>query len=193
MTSRQRLLAALDRTVPDHLPVTTHHVMGYFLKTYLGGASNEAFFDRFGMDAIRWVVAHRPGPGTGEYIDPLQGSLGFLEARRITTDQWRVVPEDVPGRQCVTTRFRFLTPRGELMMTLQSNEHTTWVVERLIEKRSDIELIAEYTTAPKCDVNAVESRGGRLRRPWIDSGTHLLLRRFWPARLLAGRRLSGRH
>ena len=37
MTSKQRFLAALDRKVPDHLPVTTHHVMPYYLDKYLNG------------------------------------------------------------------------------------------------------------------------------------------------------------
>lgn len=31
MTGRERLLAALDRKCPDRLPVTTHHLMEYFL------------------------------------------------------------------------------------------------------------------------------------------------------------------
>ena len=35
MNSRERLLAALDRKIPDHLPTTTHHVMQYFLGRYL--------------------------------------------------------------------------------------------------------------------------------------------------------------
>ena len=37
MTSKQRCLAALNRQVPDRLPVTTHHVMPYYLDKYLGG------------------------------------------------------------------------------------------------------------------------------------------------------------
>ena len=33
MSSRQRLLGALKRRKPDRLPVTTHHLMPYFLDT----------------------------------------------------------------------------------------------------------------------------------------------------------------
>jgi hypothetical protein len=32
MTSRERLLTALSRGVPDRLPVTTHHLMPTFLQ-----------------------------------------------------------------------------------------------------------------------------------------------------------------
>jgi hypothetical protein len=141
--------------MPDRLPVTTHHVMGYFLLKYMGGATDRDFFDHFGLDAIRWVVAHRPAEAGGEYCDPLQGPPGFLEARRISTDSWRVFPEDVPGQPYPTTRFRFVTPKGELSMVLQSNAYTAWVTEHLIKTKSDIDLIEAYATAPKCDVAAV--------------------------------------
>lgn len=32
MTSKERFVLALENKVPDRLPVTTHHVMEYFLK-----------------------------------------------------------------------------------------------------------------------------------------------------------------
>ena len=60
------LLVALDRGVPDRLPVTTHHLMTYFLDKYMGGASNHEFFDRFDLDAIYWTAPYRPGPHSGE-------------------------------------------------------------------------------------------------------------------------------
>jgi uroporphyrinogen decarboxylase len=155
MNSRQRLLCALARAAPDHLPVTTHHVMGSFLEKHLKGASSREFFDRFGLDAIDWVVAHRPDEAAGEYYDPLQGPPGFLEARRIGSDEWQVFAEPMPNQPYSTTRYRFVTPKGELSMVLQSNEHTAWVSERLIKKKADIEWIGQYATAPKCDVEAV--------------------------------------
>ena len=121
----------------------------------MNGASNLEFFDRFGLDAINWVVAHRPDEEAGEFYDPLQGPLGFLEARRISTSAWRVFWEEIPGQELPTIRYRFVTPKGELTTVLQSNEHTTWITEHLIKKPSDIDLIGEFATAPKCDVAAV--------------------------------------
>lgn len=155
LTSKQRMIAALDGRIPDRLPVTTHHVMEYFLRTYLEGASRQEFFDRFGLDAIRWVVQHCPDPAAGEYFDPLQGTPGFLEARRIATDSWRIIAEDIPGQEYATQRYRFVTPKGELTMVLQSNQYTSWVNEYLIKEKKDIDLLAEFMTAPKCDVAAV--------------------------------------
>jgi uroporphyrinogen decarboxylase len=155
MTSRERLLAALARRVPDRLPATTHHVMPYFLERYVGGMSIQAFFDRFGLDAILWTVPHRPDTSKGEYPDPSQGKIGFLESRRVSAAHWRIESEALPGREHPATRYRFVTPKGTLTTVLQSDEHTTWVTERLIKHKKDIDLIGEYVTAPLCDVEAV--------------------------------------
>jgi len=155
MTSKQRLICALERGQPDRLPVTTHVLMDSFLADVMHGASGREFFDRFGLDAIQWVIAHRPDDSAGEYYDPLQGRPGFLEGRRICTDHWRVQAEDIPGRKCPTTRFRFITPKGELSMVLQSDKHCAWVTEYLIKEKRDIELLGEFMTAPKCDVEAI--------------------------------------
>lgn len=155
MTSKERMLTALTRGAPDRLPVTTHHLMRYFLDTYMGGMSEQEFFDYFGMDAITWVVPHRPDLAKGEFYDPLHSTPGFLESRRIASTGWRVETEDVPDPRYQTTRYRFVTPKGELTMTLQSNEHTSWLGEHLIKEKDDIDLIGEYVTAPKSDVEAV--------------------------------------
>ncbi len=155
MNSRERMLCALKGGQPDRLPATTHHVMDSFRNHYLGSASTREFFDRFGLDAIHWVAAHRPDESRGEFRDPLQGAPGFLEASRVASDNWRVFAETSPDQQWPATRYRFVTPAGELSMRLQSNQHTTWVAEHLIKNKTDIDLIGKYVTAPKCDVAAI--------------------------------------
>ena len=157
MTSRERLLSAIELQQPDHLPCTTHHLMPYFLDTYMQGMSKEEFFEHFGMDAIRWVVPHRPDEAAGEYYDPEQGQPGFLESHRVASDNWRIHAEQVPNQEYATTRYSFVTPKGKLSTVLQADEHSTWVVERLVKRNSDIEIIANFATAPKCDVEAVNA------------------------------------
>lgn len=165
MTPKERLLTAIRGGVPDRLPVTTHHVMPYFLDQYLGGISNQEFFDSFGLDAILWTVPHKPGACEGEYPDPLQGEPGFLESRRVATDCWRIYPEDVSADGRKLTRYRFVTPSGELTTVLEDAGFTTWVTEPLIKEKADIEIIGKHATAPLCDVEAVnraaEAFGGR--------------------------------
>ncbi len=155
LTSRQRMLTALTGGIPDRLPVTTHHVMPYFLNKYMNGISDQEFFDCFGFDAWLWTVPHRPDPSQGEYEDPLQGEIGFLESRRVSTDNWRVFWEEIPNQPYKTVRYNFVTPKGTLSMVIESNDHTSWVGEYLIKNKRDIDLLGEYMTAPKCDVEAV--------------------------------------
>lgn len=161
MTSKQRLSAALDRKVPDRLPVTTHHVMPFFLKKYLNGISNDEFFDRFGLDPIRWLIVYKPDESKGEYYDP-NHIPGYLEARRISSDQWRIEHERVPNDQYETIRYNFITPKKNLSMILQSNDHTSWVVERLIKDKSDIDIIAQYAVTPTCDVAEVNRQADEI-------------------------------
>ena len=74
MQARQRLVTAYDHGVPDRLPVTTHHVMKYFLDHYLGGMSVPAFFEHFQLDPIRWIGPVSCDASRGEELigdDPL--------------------------------------------------------------------------------------------------------------------------
>jgi len=87
LTHKQRLLIALKRSQAYRLPITTHQLMQYFLDKYLSGAMSQAFFERFDLDAITWVVYHKPNEPLGDYKDSLQGETGFLEARRVWSDR----------------------------------------------------------------------------------------------------------
>ena len=155
MTSKQRLLTALRRGQPDRLPVTTHEPLQYYLDKYEGGISPQEFFDRYDFDAITWPIFHKPDPAKAVHFDTLQGTPGFLEARRISSEQWLVEPEEIPGQQYQTVRYRFVTPKGTLTMVTQSNEQTTWVTEYPIKAKRDIDLIGEFVTSPLCDVEQV--------------------------------------
>jgi len=155
MNSKERLLAAIRGELPDRLPVTTHHLMPSFLQSHLNGASDQEFFDRFGLDPIQWIIAFAASESAGEYHDPGHTELGFLEARRVSSDQWRFRVDKLENRQFDTSRFTIITPKKEISMVLQSDLHTTWVAEHLIKEKSDIDIIARYMTRPICDVTAV--------------------------------------
>jgi len=154
MTSKQRFLTTLAGGRPDRLPVTTHWVPGYFLQNVVHLAE-QAFYDRFGLDPILYLAPHAPDPARGEYYDPDQGQIGFLESRRIASDHWRVRREDLPGHEYPAVRWSFVTPKGTLSMVLESDRYSSWVVEPLIKRRRDIDLIGEFCTAPRCDVPVV--------------------------------------
>ena len=155
MTPRQRFLTALAGDKPDRLPVTTHWVTEYFL-TQVAHLEEQAFYDRFGLDPILYLAPHCPDSSEGQYYDPDQGAVGFLESRRIVTDTWRFRSEPVDGGEYPTTRWSIDTPKGTLTMVLATDAYSSWVLEPLIKERRDIDLIGEFGTAPRCDVEAVQ-------------------------------------
>ncbi len=155
MTAKQRMLTALDGGIPDRLPVTTHFLMPQFLDACMGGMSEDQFLDTCGWDPITYTTPHRPDSGGKEYYDPDQAAPGFLESRRVATDDWRVELEPLAGHPHPATRYRFVTPKGNLTMVLETDPYTAWVAEPLVKEKRDIELIGEYVTAPKCDVAEV--------------------------------------
>ena len=155
MNSKLRFRNVLERKKTDRLPVTTHHVMPSFLKNYMDGTTDQDFFDYFGLDPIKWMIAHSYDTSKGEYFDPIQDEPGFLEAWRICTDNWRFSSEDIPDKAYSTKRLNIITPVKTLSMVLQSNEHTTWLSEHVIKEKPDIDIIARYMPAPKCDVDAI--------------------------------------
>ena len=128
--------------------------MPFFLKKYMNGISNDEFFASIGLDPIHWGWAYKPNEANGEFYDP-NHTPGYLEPHRIVSDSWRIEHEAVTDPRYETVRYNFITPKKTLTTILQSNEHTSWVSERLVKEKSDIDIIAEYAVKPACDVTEV--------------------------------------
>ena len=157
MNAKERFRNALERKKTDRLPVTTHHLMPSFLKNYMNGISDQEFFDHFGIDPIKWLIAHTFDSSKGEYYDPTHTEIGFLEARRICTDNWRFESEEIIGLSYPTKKLSIVTPARTLSMVLQSDQHTTWLSEHVIKEKSDIDILAKYMPSPKCDVATINA------------------------------------
>ncbi|MEA3476587.1 MAG: uroporphyrinogen decarboxylase family protein [Bacteroidota bacterium] len=160
MNSKERFIATLEHRPTDRLPVTTHHLMPSFLKNYLNGASNMEFFEQFGLDPIDWQMAYTFDPNRGEYYDPEHTEMGFLEARRVISDEWVIKIEKLEGQNYPSQRFEIITPEKTLSMILQSDQHSTWVVKHLLKEKQDIDIIAKYMTFPLCDVDHINQKAG---------------------------------
>ena len=157
MTPKSRFLAALHgKTLPDRLPVTTHHLMPSFLDTMPGGENPDAFFERFGLDPITWPQAFRVDAARGEYFDP-KHHPGPCEGRRVLSAAWDIRQELLPDPLYETVRYSFVTPSKTLSMVLQSDAHTTWVAERLVKEKRDIDVIAMHAPALRCDTAAIDA------------------------------------
>jgi uroporphyrinogen-III decarboxylase len=167
VNSRERLLTALDGGQPDRLPVTTHHLMPYFLETYLDGASDDEFFDRFGLDPIRWVWDVKPDESRGEYWSSAAEDASHAGeplpdgTRWIVSDDWRIEPRQLAGSPD-ETRYDIITPKETLSMVLRRGPQTDWVVERPIKRKDQIELFARYAPHSLCDVETINRQAGSL-------------------------------
>jgi hypothetical protein len=123
--------------------------MPWFLDTYLEGASEEAFFHRFGMDPIRWTFHLVPDEERGEYW-----VVGEERRPLMVSDDWQVERSPVSASPSVT-RFTITTPGGTLSMALEEGPQTDWVVERPIKQKDQIELFHRYAPRGRCDVAAI--------------------------------------
>ncbi|MBN2455303.1 MAG: hypothetical protein JXB29_02005 [Sedimentisphaerales bacterium] len=164
MSSKQRMLTAIEGKVPDRLPVTTHHIMPYFLKKYMAGITNDEFFDYFGLDPIHWMCPRIPDEKRNEYCHP---DLGCYV---ICSDNWQVKAEEISETQYKTVRYTIVTPKGNLSLVLQSNEMTTWVSEYLVKNKSDIDIISEFMTMPVCDISAVNKTAAEFGQKGLVRG-----------------------
>ncbi|MFC2118043.1 uroporphyrinogen decarboxylase family protein [Bacteroidota bacterium] len=154
MNSKERFLAAIDRKIlPDRLPVTTHHLMPYFLNKYMKGISELDFFDYFGLDPILWLSPVKPNTLKGDYIIEDQILSDFTGPKRICSENWRIETKKIPSNDYKTIKYTIYTPEKSLSMILQTDEYSSWVTEHLVKETSDIELIEKYSTIPICDVD----------------------------------------
>jgi uroporphyrinogen-III decarboxylase len=141
MTSKERLMRAINREKPDRLPVSVHQWQGYHLDTYLGGISALEAFKKFGMDAqIQY------------FADMGQFWLVDADYSKFSTKTWRddvkVISDDPDNR---INHHTIVTPEGTLTYKTEGDRKTTWITEYLIKKDEDLELIRKYMPVPDLD------------------------------------------
>jgi len=145
MTSKERLIRALERGKPDRLPVTVHQWQPYHLATHLGGISALEAFGRFGMDAqIQYFQSMGQFWLVGE------------DFNRFNTPEWidevTVIRDDPDDR---AAHHRIRTPGGELTYKTAGDRRTTWITEYLIKRDEDIDLVRKYMPVPSLDPEPV--------------------------------------
>lgn len=165
MTSRERLLAALNKEVPDRLPVTTHHVMPWFLEHSMNGMTVREFFDHFGLDPILWSSPHKALNGW-----PLDSNHPSVTVPSVfTSDEWKITRTVTSKRGFINEAFTIDTPTKCLHLSLLDDGKTRWVKEPLIKEKSDIELFWRHAPVIICDANGLAleveafGKGGLIR------------------------------
>jgi uroporphyrinogen decarboxylase len=161
MTSKERMLRALNREKPDRLPVTIHQWQQYHLNNYLGGIDALAAFRRCGLDA------------SIQYSEPMgQFWIADGPTHIVHSPDWI---EDIEigkgGDNDKILRHTITTPDGQLNFVTGSNPMTTWLTEYLIKRPDDLDLVEQYLPIGKLDQQAIAAEYDRL-------GDHGILRGF---------------
>jgi len=145
VTSKERMLRALNREVPDRLPISVHQWQKYHLDKYLGGIDELEAFRKFGLDAA--VVYFE---AVGQFWMPAPPGEGS------STPEWQdeiTVVKDNPDDRIIHHTIR--TPGGTLTYKTGGNKTTIWITEYLIKEPEDVDLIEKYVPVPKLNKKAV--------------------------------------
>ena len=147
MTSKERMLCALEGGRPDRLPVSVHQWQPYHLEEYLGGISDIEAFEMFGMDAqIQY------------FADMGQFWVSKADFTKSSTAQWQdqaeVIKDDPDDR---IVHHTIITPDGSLAYKTGGNRKTTWITEYMIKADDDIEIIRKYMPVPRLDPKGVSA------------------------------------
>lgn len=145
MTSKERMLCAIDRGMPDRLPVTIHQWQPYHLKKYMNGMSD--------------IEANR--------ICGLDASINVFEISEEENDTWKVKSRISKKDGYFATHYTIETPEGILTTEEGTNPMTTWVMEPLVKKEEDIHLIRKYRPVPKLNKELVMDTYDRLSEDGI--------------------------
>ena len=128
MTSKERLITALNKEKPDRLPVTIHQWQDYHLDKYMGGISDLEACRKIGFDAqIQY------------FQEMAQFWIPNADFEKFNTKTWRDIPKiiskDPDNREVHHT---IETPEGILFYKTAGDRTTTWITEYLIKHDEDI-------------------------------------------------------
>ncbi len=134
MSSKERMLKALNLEKPDRLPATIHQWQQYHLDHFMGGIDALTAFKQVGLDAaIQYFEA------MGQFWIP------NAENYIVQSSEWKeeitVVSSDPENK---ILDHKITTPEGELTYRTGGNTATTWITEYMVKEHEDIDLIEKY-------------------------------------------------
>jgi len=144
MTSKERMMRALNGEKPDRLPVSLHQWQQYHLDKYLDGMSDLDAFEKFGFDA------------QAQYFGDVGQTQIESAALKSSTENWKIEPEVIssdPDNRAVN--YTIHTPQGTLTYKSAGDRKTTWVTEYMVKQDEDIRLIGKYMPVPTLSLKPV--------------------------------------
>ena len=146
MTSRERMLTALENGRPDRLPCQVHDWMSYYLKNYLDGMDRWQAFERFGMDYAIYISP------TYSYNEKDLSNWLVQEIELGTNES---------GNRSVAVEIT--TPKGKLYKKVTITDVTSYDAEYLLKNMKDFEIWNEFYPLPiSVDFNPIQKVKDRL-------------------------------
>jgi hypothetical protein len=134
MTSKERLMLALDGEKPDRLPASIHQWQDFHLENHMDGMTALEAFRKVGLDAqIQFPGEVVPDSPTWK-------------------DETTVLGKN-PDKKIA--RHTIHTPEGTLFFETESDQKTTWITEHLIKRDEDIFLIEKFMPVPCLNLQPV--------------------------------------
>ncbi len=148
MTSKERLLCAINGEKADRLPVSLHQWQGYHLEKYMGGMSDLEACKKVGLDAQI------------QYFEEMaQFWVANADFEKFRTENWRdnakIISNNPDNREVHHT---IETPEGILTYNTAGDRKTTWITDYLIKKDEDIQLLKKYMPVPKLNLEPLSKR-----------------------------------
>jgi len=150
MTSRERMLTALDGGVPDRLPASVHDWMRYWLEKYLDGAEKTAAFERFGLDWSLYM---------SKWEDERSGEWEHTRQDLERSGKTRVEEEVI------------VTPDKKFRQVRKWDEyHSPWVTEYVFKEPEDVFIYYRYRPVERYDLGYEREVFGKLGDRGIARG-----------------------
>jgi len=146
MTSRERMLIALDNGRPDRLPCQVHGWMAYYLREYLDGMDWWQAYEKFDMDFAIYVSP------TYRYAERDQAN-------------WQTRRSDLGTDPDGNRHWEadIVTPKGTLHHAGANNDITGWTTEYLIKDEADFEIWNAHRPVPiGADFTGIQQTRDRL-------------------------------
>jgi hypothetical protein len=150
MTSKERLMLAVNKEKPDRMPASIHQWQEFHLENFMGGVTDLEAFRKVGLDA----------------------QIQYFAKRKSRSKTWKdeaIIISDEADQKI--TCHTIHTPKGTLSYQTEGDRKTTWIKEHLIERDEDIYLIEKFMPVPRLNLKSVAKK-------YDDIGDDGILRGF---------------
>lgn len=150
MTSKERLMLAINREKADRLPVSIHQWQSYHLENFMEGMTDLEAFQKVGLDA------------------QIQYSAEGVSCSKKWEDETIIISDETDKK---ITHHTIHTQEGTLSYKTEGDQKTTWITEHLIKRDEDIHLIKKFMPVPHLNLKPISKK-------YEDIGDNGILRGF---------------